>query len=899
MKMFIVLLLIITVIYCSYDSCENEDNYTKCSSHTIDELAGFSCHLFSSNVDTEGDLDSEQYCNIFPDSYKNQKILCKIEKGYAKEYISIHPENIDIFNDAILEPQKEFYEKNETIIFKKKLLSNEEIAIIRSNNTCFYQYYQYIGRFKNNSSENYNFKDKNICFNTIRFPELKDLINCGYASITINKAGKIFTLNTCFFIPDNHLPNDFQIFFSKRFIESEALAFTDDLDNKQKIFPGTLQLIKRKKEKGRKLEDDELKYEITIEDKYGKIYKYTDKSLEPEVIEEGTQGDQSYDDDNSMNVSYNCSGNDFFMSKCIPNNITSSSYIIVSDYIYKILDDIEKGKFNEIFNNTIAKNKTYTVIESNITYIISKVSSQYSTNYSTVSLEYCESLLKEKFLLDKNETLILLKLEYGIKKLKIPIIEYQLFMKNGTRINLSFCYNITEIVSIPVHINEKEEFIHNPNSYFYDDKCSIYTSEYGTDLSMYDRKNNYNEKYLALCEKNCEYKGYNKGNKRVECECKTKTKFPELADKANKDLNLKELIHQFVDVIKHWNLFLFKCYKVVFSSEGLKKNSGSYINIIITSGFIFCAIFFGIKGYTLYKNRINDIINQTLDDNKLSHTLEGNYNKRIFNRNDLNNLEKPSNMNINDITNNSHYELSINNLNTKLTKSYNDFEMNNLDYNEALMQDNRSYIQIYISFIKTKQPINFTFFLENDYNSRIIKICLFFFSFTLEYSINALFFNDSTMHKIYKDRGDYNFIYLLPQIIYSFLISFAITKLLSYFILSEKKVAEIVKKKDLEAKNKINDLFKKSKCKLIIFFVLIIIIQLLFFYYLSSFCGVYKNTQGALIKDTIFSFVISLFIYSYIVCLIPCTMRYYSLKGKNKDRKCLYNASNIISNILL
>ena len=412
MKMFIVLLLIITVIYCSYDSCENEDNYTKCSSHTIDELAGFSCHLFSSNVDTEGDLDSEQYCNIFPDSYKNQKILCKIEKGYAKEYISIHPENIDIFNDAILEPQKEFYEKNETIIFKKKLLSNEEIAIIRSNNTCFYQYYQYIGRFKNNSSENYNFKDKNICFNTIRFPELKDLINCGYA-------GKIFTLNTCFFIPDNHLPNDFQIFFSKRFIESEALAFTDDLDNKQKIFPGTLQLIKRKKEKGRKLEDDELKYEITIEDKYGKIYKYTDKSLEPEVIEEGTQGDQSYDDDNSINVSYNCSGNDFFMSKCIPNNITSSSYIIVSDYIYKILDDIEKGKFNEIFNNTIAENKTYTVIESNITYIISKVSSQYSTNYSTVSLEYCESLLKEKFLLDKNETLILLKLEYGIKKLKI------------------------------------------------------------------------------------------------------------------------------------------------------------------------------------------------------------------------------------------------------------------------------------------------------------------------------------------------------------------------------------------------------------------------------------------------------------------------------------------------
>jgi len=248
---------------------------------------------------------------------------------------------------------------------------------------------------------------------------------------------------------------------------------------------------------------------------------------------------------------------------------------------------------------------------------------------------------------------------------------------------------------------------------------------------------------------------------------------------------------------------------------------------------------------------------------------------------------------------NSNYVPSEINLNTKLKKCYNDFDINNLDYNNALIQDNRSFCEMFLSFIKTKHPIYFTFLLKNDYNSRIIKIYLFIFSFSLEYSINALFFNDSTMNKIYKDRGDYNFIYQLPQIIYSFLISFAITKLLSYFILSEKKVAEIVKTKTFETKNKINDLFKKSKCKLIIFFVLIIIIQLLFFYYLSSFCGVYKNTQGALIKDTIFSFVISLFIYSYIFCLIPCTMRYYSLKGKNKDRKCLYNASNIISNILL
>ena len=891
MKMFVFLLLIITTIYCSYDSCENEYNYTNCLNHTIDELTGFSCRFFlddSNDVDVKGDLYSESYCHIFPDAAKNQKIEWKIEQGFTLETMSSDPESVNE-SHYVVEPQKEFYDKNETILIKKKLISNEDLTIIKSKNTCAYQ-----------AMINYNLTNKNICFNTNRFPELKDLVNCGYTNITINKTGKIFTRKTCFYIPDNHLPDEFQNLFSKMFVRNGIWAVAKDMD-KLEEFPGGSKLAKRKKEKRRNLEDDEIKFEMTVEDKYGKIYKYTDKKLEPEIIEEGSQGDKIYDDENTNNKtkSYNCSGNDFFIGKCIPNNITNSSDRIASDYIYEILEDIKNGKFNDIFENVIAENKTYDATESNITYIISTVSSQYSTNYSTVDLKKCEALLKEKFLLDKNETLILLKLEYNIEKLKIPIIEYQFFIKNGTRINLSYCLNITELVSIPVNISEEEEFIHNPNSYYYNDKCSIYTSEYGTDLSMYDRKNNYNKKYLALCEKNCKYKRYNKRNQRVECKCKTKTKFPELVEKAIKELSLKELLHQFTDVIKHWNLFLFKCYKVVFSSEGLKKNSGSYINIIIISGIIFCTIFFGVKGYTLYKNRIIDIVNKELDDSKQNQTLEIFNNKIIFNRNDLNNLEKPNNMSTNDDINNSNYIPSEINLNTKLTKSYNDFEMNNLEYNNALIQDNRSFCQMYVSFIKTKHPIYFTFLLENDYNSRIIKICLFIFSFSLEYSINALFFNDSTMHKIYEDRGDYNFIYQLPQIIYSFLISLVITKLLSHFILSEEKVAEIVKIKNLETENKINVLFRKSIYKLIIFFVLILLIQLLFLYYLSSFCGVYKNTQGALITDTIISFVISLFIYSYIFCLIPCTMRYYSLKGKNKDRKCLYNASNIISDIIL
>ena len=84
--------------------------------------------------------------------------------------------------------------------------------------------------------------------------------------------------------------------------------------------------------------------------------------------------------------------------------------------------------------------------------------------------------------------------------------------------------------------------------------------------------------------------------------------------------------------------------------------------------------------------------------------------------------------------------------------------MNNLSYKEALKLDKRNYCQYYFSLLRTKHIFIFTFFTNTDYNSKIIKIILFLFSFSLYFTVNALFFNDSTLHKIYEDLGRYNFI---------------------------------------------------------------------------------------------------------------------------------------------
>ena len=93
---------------------------------------------------------------------------------------------------------------------------------------------------------------------------------------------------------------------------------------------------------------------------------------------------------------------------------------------------------------------------------------------------------------------------------------------------------------------------------------------------------------------------------------------------------------------------------------------------------------------------------------------------------------------------------------------YNDLELNSLSYEEALQIDNRTYFEYYNSLLRMNHLFIFTFITNKDYNSRIIKILLFFFFFSVFFTINALFFNDNTMHKIYEDKGEFNFIYQIP-----------------------------------------------------------------------------------------------------------------------------------------
>ena len=223
-------------------------------------------------------------------------------------------------------------------------------------------------------------------------------------------------------------------------------------------------------------------------------------------------------------------------------------------------------------------------------------------------------------------------------------------------------------------------------------------------------------------------------------------------------------------------------------------------------------------------------------------------------------------------------------------KSYNDYELNTISFEEALEIDKRTFFQFYFSLIKIKHILIFTFNKKKDYNSYIIKICLFLFMLAFLIFTNTLFFNDYTMHEIYINKK-YNLSYFFPQIIYAIIVYSIINDIIKLYSLSQKNIIEI---KHVKSKSNLNvKAINAVKClniKFICFFIFSFIFLFLFWFYLSSFCAVYKKIQIYLFLNVLISFFL-LLIFPFIACLFPCIFRILSLRNPGEY---LYKISQII-----
>ena len=248
------------------------------------------------------------------------------------------------------------------------------------------------------------------------------------------------------------------------------------------------------------------------------------------------------------------------------------------------------------------------------------------------------------------------------------------------------------------------------------------------------------------------------------------------------------------------------------------------------------------------------------------------------------------NNNINNFQNQNQHQIIIQNqINNSIFLEFNDYELNNLVYHDALIYDKRSFFQYYTSLIKRNCLLLFAFLVRNDYNPKIIKIYIFLFSIAFFYALGIIFISDSTIKTIYENNDTYNSIYQIPEIIYSLIIGCVIFTVIKYIVLPEKKIAEIRKMTIKENINAIQSkIINNIKCKILIFFIITFILLIFFWFYIGLFGAVYKNIQIYLLKKVLINYTCYL-LYPFLLSLIPGLFRINSLKSK--DNLCLYSFS--------
>jgi hypothetical protein len=220
---------------------------------------------------------------------------------------------------------------------------------------------------------------------------------------------------------------------------------------------------------------------------------------------------------------------------------------------------------------------------------------------------------------------------------------------------------------------------------------------------------------------------------------------------------------------------------------------------------------------------------------------------------------------------------------------------NDLNYEDALNYDKRSFSQMFLAFLYQQHAIINTFFAEIFLELRAIKISFFVFGLQINFFLNAFFYTDEYISDTFYNNGILNFFSSLPKSIYSFLVTIIISALLKMLSNSKTQLIEIIEGKDKNPNylKDVEDELKKLNKKLYIYFFIVFILGILFTYYSTAFCAVYKNSQTFWLTGCFESLAMDLFM-PFIICFILSGIRYLSIK---KKLKFLYKINSIIENI--
>ena len=375
------------------------------------------------------------------------------------------------------------------------------------------------------------------------------------------------------------------------------------------------------------------------------------------------------------------------ISSTFQNQESTEEDILAKKYNGKMTNE----QIGEIYNklkNKISPNANEIIETENVIFQISTLEVQKNNNnpnISSIDLKDCERLLKQQEGLKDNEELIVLKTDIKSEDLSKTYVQYEIYNpKTLKSVQMDICKNISISVSVPIFLDENTKAMYasmsqsgynlfNLNDSFYNDICSTYTTENGTDLTLADRKNLIydNSGNISLCQDGCTFESYNLTTRKAQCDCSIQIE-KTVTDPAKINFN-KKFADTFFNTLKNSNFLVLKCYKLVFSLKGQTKNIGSYLMTGITFIFIILMLVYIING-----NKKLNIFIQTILKLKLHNINKKNISHNSENKKNKNPIQMADKKNTNKIKENNKDKINNNNKNENKINSKNNNKNNNI-----------------------------------------------------------------------------------------------------------------------------------------------------------------------------------------------------------------------------
>ena len=459
------------------------------------------------------------------------------------------------------------------------------------------------------------------------------------------------------------------------------------------------------------------------------------------------------------------------------------------------------------------------------------------------------------------------------------------------------------------------------NDPFYKDICYDFDNPGKRDIALRDRVR---EAYpnAILCPEGCRNQGINLGDMTASCDCT----FHDITNnKVVKDnAVLDSLVGEVFNVLDDSNILVVKCYKYIIKYF-MRSYGGIITSIVIIINILLTIIFFlfqlkAITKYifTLTKNYIKylnifcfnqikslkappkkempkiKIITSEESKKKLTNQKNSKSVKSINNKKDLIDIQPTEKRVLNNEIKTIEYNDSTETLDEgkKLKKFFKEYlatSPDEMEFDDAIKKDKRSFCKYFYDNLKEKQIIANTFIASEPIKRRMIKIILFNLDLILYIIINGLFFSEVYISELYQIKEeDENFFSFLPRsidrLLYATIVSVIIGYLVDCFFIEEKKIIGIFKREKTDKnmiKQKIIELIKEIKRRYIAFIIIVYILLAASLYYLLCFNYVYPKSQMEWIKSSI-AIIIIIQLLSILKILCGGIFRYLSFCCNNE-----------------